>query len=147
MDTYHNEMIARVFSRVRADQPQNEKILLWLIGQELENASAYLQLSKRMRGAQAELVRQLYRQSLSDADSLKGIYALLTGSYPRIAMSAPPGGTTTALLRRCYGRKMQCCSRYESNASDGEYGKIYARLAKQAGAHCHTLLQLLGSLN
>ena len=143
MDTYHNELIARVWPRVRAEQPKDEKILLWLIGQELENASACAQLYKRSHNA---LLQQLYKQSLSNADCLKGLCALTTGSYPRLRLPPPPGGTTAAILRRCYGRSMQCCSRYEACAADDEHGNIYAGLAAQAGKHCHTLLQLLGSL-
>ena len=51
-----------------------------------------------------------------------------------------------ALLRRCYGREMQCLAKYEARSSDPEFGVVFARLAEQERRHCHMVLELLGHL-
>lgn len=148
MDTIDAVKAARVWQRVQADNPgtAREAGLMELIVREREAAATYLLLSRRFKGKQSALLRQLFEQEQAHAACLKGIYTLMTGKAPVSAASAPVLEETGAVLRRCYGNQMQCLARYEQRSADPEYGHVFARLAQQEREHCRTVLEILGSI-
>ena len=148
MDTIDPATAARVWQRVRAEESEapREAGLPELIAREWEAAATYLQLSRRFQGRQNALLRKLFTQEQAHAACLKGLYSLLTGKRPEVAGVKPVEDDPQKVLRRCYGRQMQCLARYEQRTNDPEYGHVFARLAQQEKEHCHILLELLGSL-
>lgn len=148
MDTIDPKQAARVWQRVRSDalEPTREEGLTELIAREWEAATTYLQLSRRFQGKQNALLRKLFEQEQAHMACLKGIYTLITGKRPNVAGVQPVTDDPQKVLRRCYGRQMQCLARYEQRTGDPEYGHIFARLAQQEKEHCHILLEILGSI-
>lgn len=148
MDTIDEAKAARVWQRVHGDatQPPREEGLPELIAREWEAATTYLQLSRRFQGRQNALLRKLFEQEQAHMTCLKGLYTLITGNRPKVAGVAPKNDEPQKVLRRCYGRQMQCLAGYEQRSNDPECGHIFARLAQQEREHCHILLELLGSL-
>ena len=148
MDTIDKAKEARVWERVRGDAPQTprEAGLPELIAREWEAATTYLQLSRRFQGRQNALLRKLAQQEQAHMTCLKGLYTLITGEKPKVAGVRPVEDEPQKVLRRCYGRQMQCLAQYEQRSKDPECGHIFARLAQQEREHCHILLELLGSL-
>ena len=148
MDTIDREKAARVWERVRSDAPPSpEQGLTELIAAEWTDAAVYLQLSRRFQGKDSALLRRMYEEEQAHTACLKGIYTLITGRRPTVKAVPPPQGDVEQILRRCYGREMQSLARYEARASDPEYGQVFARMAQQERAHCHSVLELLGRLN
>lgn len=147
METIDPVKAAKVWQRVRPEGGQpREQGLLALIAQEWTDAATYLQLSRRLTGKDSALLRRMYEQEQSHAACLKGIYNLLTGTHPAVrAIPTSPEDPQT-VLRRCYGREMQCLAQYEARISDPEFGQVFARLAEQERTHCHQLLEILGRL-
>lgn len=148
MDTIDKTAAQRVWGRVRGDapQPQREEGLPELIAREWEASTTYLQLSRRFQGRQNALLRKLAQQEQTHMACLKGLYTLITGNRPKVAGVPPKWDDPIKTLRSCYGRQMQCLVRYEQRTDDPECGHIFARLAEQERAHCHILLELIGSL-
>ena len=139
---------AAVWQRVHNSPPpvQNEQNLIGLIQEELTDSMIYWHLAKQFSGSQHALLRQLHQQKQSHAACLKGIYALITGNRPVIRASQPTSEPAEITLRRCYGREMRRLAQYEARTTDGEYSKIFAKLAQQAQEHCRLILELFGSL-
>jgi rubrerythrin len=148
MDTIDPATAARVWQRVRAEEPEapREEELKELIAREWEAAATYLQLSRHFQGRQNALLRKLFTQEQAHAACLKGLYSLLTGKRPAVAGVKPVEDDPMKALRRCYGRQMQCLARYEQRTNDPEYGHVFARLAQQEKEHCHILLEIIGNL-
>lgn len=149
METYDAEKAARVWQRVHAT-PQSTVDeaagLPALIAGEWADAAIYLHLSRRYQGRESKLLRKMFEEEQSHAACLKGIYTLLTGERSVTKSPVPPQESTEVILRRCYGREMQCLAQYEQRAAHREYGPVFARLAQQEREHCRILLELLGSL-
>jgi rubrerythrin len=148
MDTIDPATAAWVWQRVRAEEPEapREEGLKELIAREWEAAATYLQLSRHFQGRQNALLRKLFTQEQAHAACLKGLYSLLTGKRPAVAGVKPVEDDPMKVLRRCYGRQMQCLARYEQRTNDPEYGHVFARLAQQEKEHCHILLEIIGNL-
>lgn len=148
METIDPKKAARVWQRVQAESaaPHPEQGLLELIAQEWTDATTYLHLSRRFQGKDSAALRKMFEEEQSHTACLKGIYTLITGKRPTVQVLPPPQGDPENILRRCYGREMQCLARYEQKASDPEYGQVYARLAEQEREHCRLVLELLGNL-
>ena len=146
METMDQEKAARVWQRVRGEEENREKGLLALIAQEWTDAATYLQLSRRMTGKDSAVLRKMYEQEQSHTACLKGIYTLITGTHPVIRALPVSQSDTESVLRRCYGREMQCLAQYEARSRDPEYGQVFARLADQEREHCRLLLELLGRI-
>ena len=136
--------VARVWQRVKGESESREKGLLALIAQEWTDAATYLQLSRRLSGKDSAVLRRMYEQEQSHAACLKGIYTLITGEHPTVRTLPMEQSDTESILRRCYGREMQCLAQYEARVHDPEYGQVFARLADQERDHCRLLLELLG---
>ncbi len=148
MDTIDPAKAARVWQRVQADTPMQhpEQGLLELIAQEWTDATTYLHLSRRTQGKDSALLRRMFEEEQSHTACLKGIYTLITGKRPSVKVLPPTQDDPETILRRCYGREMQCLARYEQKAADPEYGQVFARLAEQEREHCRLVLELLGNL-
>ncbi len=148
MDTYHTDMEARVWQRVRgeATAPGPGLDLLPLLRGEQADAAAYLALSRRLQGQASVLLYHLWEEELAHAACLRGICMLTTGERPGIVPEALPQEPAETTLRRCYRREMQCAAAYEARSGDREYGPVFARLAQQELAHCQIILQVLGGM-
>ena len=138
----------RVWQRVQSTAPgtAREQGLAELIAQEWTNAATYLQLSRRIQGRSATLLRTVHQQEMANVACLKGIYTLITGGRPTVKAVPPAPKDPETALRRCYGQEMQCLAAYESRSSDPEYGSVYTRLAEQKKEHCRLVLEILGDL-
>ena len=146
MERVDPQKAARVWQRVHTENPSPEQGLLSLIAQEWADASTYLQLSRRLQGKSATVLRTLYEQEQTHLACLKGIYTLITGTHPKVASVPLPQEDIEQTLRRCYGRAMRCLAAYEARSTDPEYGPVFARLADREREHCRLLLELLGKL-
>ena len=146
MNTIDPQKAARVWQRVQGAAQPSDRELLTMISAEWTNAATYLQLSRQFQGRDSASLRKLYEQEQAHTACLKGIYTLITGTRPAVKATPLTGVDPEALLRRCYGRQMQALADYEARIDDKEYGPVFARLADQEKAHCHTILELLGSL-
>ena len=146
METLDPQKAARVWQRVHPENNTQEQGLLSLIAQEWADATTYLQLSRKLTGKPAMLLRTLFEQEQAHAACLKGIYTLIMGEAPKVAALPIPQDNPETTLRRCYGREMQCLAQYEQRSNHPEYGKVFARLAQQEQEHCRIVLEILGSL-
>ncbi len=148
MNGYDPKMAARVWQRVQKapDPAPDAAQLLTLIAQEWTDAATYLSLSRRTQGRPSAQLHRLYEEEQAHMACLKGIYTLITGSRPTVHSVKPTGEPIDLILRRCYGREMQCLAQYEARSADPEYGPIFARLAAQEREHCRLVLEILGSL-
>lgn len=148
METYDAEKAARVWQRVHAaPQPEpSTSELPALIAGEWADAATYLQLSRRYQGRESAILRRMFEEEQSHAACLKGIYTLLTGEHAVTRTPPPAQEPVEVILRRCYGREMQCLAQYEQRQSHREYGPVFARLAEQEREHCRMILELLGKL-
>ena len=148
MEKYDPQKAARVWQRVQSAQPQliDGASLLTLIKEEWQDASTYLQLSRRVQGTSKTLLFSLYQEEQTHVACLKGIYTLLTGSHASVQPKPMGKETVTNVLRRCYGREMRALAWYESRSGDPEYGQVFSRLAVQEREHCKKILELLGSV-
>jgi len=136
----------RVWQRVTGSSPAPEGSLLDLIAGEWADATTYLHLARQLGGPEGNLLRQMFQQEQAHAACLKGIYALNSGTRPSIPTPPAPKEPPQVVLRRCYGREMQCLAQYESRISDPDYGQVYAKLAAQEREHCKLILELIGKL-
>ena len=149
---FDKEMAKRVWERVQTAQPEipvlpqhHKDALQGLIVEEWQEAECY-QLLTRQIPAKQDVLQKLYQQKKAQVSCLKGIYTMVTGHNPQIHAKTPQTEPTERMLRRCYGRQMRCLAQYEARSTDPEYGPIYAKLALLNRNHCHTLLELIGSL-
>lgn len=147
MENIDPEKASRVWQRVQGGGSRDPEEFISLVAGERSDAAMYLLLSRRFRGQEAAILRQLYEQELSHAACLNGMYFLLTGNrLPASAGQPAPGENTNAALRRCYGREMQSLAAYEARSNDPQYGHIFQQLARQERCHCQRLLTLIGNL-
>lgn len=145
---YDAEKTAQIWKRVHGQPPAGPDLseLLLMITEEQSDAASFLHLSHRFQGKTSAALRQMAYQEQSHAACLKGIYTMLTGSRPNLHASSVPREPLRQLLLRCYNRQLQRLRLYQARIDDPEHGPSFARLAVQEQEHCHTLLQLMGSL-
>ena len=148
MKNYDPKTAARVWDRVQntAVPAGDSQLILNLITEEALDATAYLQLSKRLPTPQAGTVRQLAQQEQAHISCLKGIYTMITGEKAKIAPMKVTDDPPDIVLRRCYGREMRALAQYEARQNDPQYGHVFRSLARQEQEHCHKLLEILGLL-
>jgi rubrerythrin len=148
MNGYDPKLAARVWQRVQKapETAPDTAQLMSLIAQEWTDAATYLSLSRRTHGRISAQLHHLYEEEQAHIACLKGIYTLVTGTRPATRSVPPSNEPVELVLRRCYGREMQCLAQYEARSADPEYGPIFARLAAQEREHCRLVLEILGSL-
>ena len=145
---YDKEMAARVWKRVQGSQkpePPDQAGALWqMIRQVWQTAMLCGQLARQLSGEDRQRVQTMTRQMQSQLDCLKGIYALQTGKRPQVSREPMEQVAPGELLRLCYGRIMQAIARYEAQAEEPEYGRIFRDMSQQAQGHGKLLLEILG---
>ena len=148
---YDKEMASRVWKRVQGiAKPEmlDPSGQLWeLIRDIRDTVLLYSQLVRHLSGESRQRVQTMFRQTQSQLDCLRGIYALQTGSKPQISKPQTEPVNPKELLRICYGRAMQAIARYEARAEDPEFGRIFRDMAVQTQGHSKLLLELLGHKN
>lgn len=146
MDTIDQNTVDRVWQRVRgnpAPQPCSIKTLIYHKSQDI---AVYRYLAGKFTGSSRALLEQLAQQEQAQVACLKGIYKMDTGSQPDMQIPRPKAEPTDALLRRCYGRKLQNLACFTERSGESQFGVVFARLAAQEQQHCQDLMILLGSI-
>ena len=148
MDTYDPDLAARVWKRVTAatPPPAASPDLQALIEEELQDAAAYLHLSRFFGSPYNRILRQMHQQEQSHAACLKGIYRMTTGKRCTPRLPKPFWEKPALTLQRCYDRELRCATRYDISASDPRYGLTFTRMAQQEKEHSKVLLELLGKV-
>ena len=148
MNTYDPKKAQRVWDRVQGnrepEQPKPDMNLQAMIMNEWITAATYLALARQVPPREMCVLQRMAREDQGHGACLKGIYTLITGMHPTVRSLPVSQGDIETVLRRCYGREMQCLAQYEARRSDPEYGQVFARLADQEREHCRLLLELLG---
>ena len=151
MDTIDQQKAARVWQRVRenepAQKPERLDNLQELILNEWTAAATYQQLSRQLPQKEAAVLQRLSREEHGHGACLRGMYALVTGE--KCALHAQQLGKEPVerVLRRCYALEMRSLKEYEAKRDDPEYGHIFARLAEQEREHCMALLGVIGAIH
>ncbi len=147
MKNYDPKVAAQVWDRVKGANPAGDsQAILKLIEEELLDAATYQKLSRHLPPPQAAVARQLAQQEQAHAVCLKGIYTMLSGEKPALSPPSVTDDPPGIVLRRCYGREMRCLAQYEARRGDPLYGHVFRKLAQEEQAHCHRLLELLGTV-
>ncbi len=146
MEKFDAELEKRVWKRVAADETAAPISLQGLLVAEQTLAVSFLVLARQMQGKEKTMLRSLFEQEQSHAACLRGIHMVMSGQH--LAVRTPPvtPQAPEAMLRKCYGRKLQMLSEYESRINDREYGAVFAQLAQQEREQCMQLLEVLGNL-
>ncbi len=149
MEKYDAEMAKRVWQRVQGEAEPASPLpptAQALAAAEMEQAMAFLQLSRQLQGREKALVRRLYEEEKAHADTLRGIHFLMTGKRPVLRTAPAEQHTPEIALRKCCGASLRAMKAYEGRSADPEYGPVFASLARQEKDHCALLLELLGGL-
>lgn len=148
MDQINQVQAQRVWQRVRGtDQVIPEVTLSDLIAAEWEDATTYLQLSRKLSGRESTILYRMYQQEQAHCSCLKGIYTIATGKKPTLPKMTPIHGPIEQILRNSYGREMRALSAYDARSQDPEYGHVFIKLRDQEQEHCRLILELIGSLS
>ena len=138
MQQYDSEKAARVWQRVRSDEPARQDLsdLPAMAVQELTLAAFYRSLAKQ-QPAFGQYAKECQRSStlLCGIGALAGAPckpAAYTGPMPREA------------LRVCYGKTLQLLRQYEALQTHPEYGCGFRMLAEKKQAQACFLLEMVG---
>ena len=140
MEHYDSEKAARVWQRVRGEEPREG---LPLPAGEEQLAALYRSLGLLVPGA---VPGQLEQECRNHAATLRGIWALTGTPRPPTQQPAGTKSTAPALLGTCYSRTLRAIGEYERFADHPEYGCAFRILAEQKRQQACRLLSLLGSL-
>ena len=150
MENIDPAMAQRVWQRVTSAAPSEvapaSPDLQALIEAELEDAAAYLHLSRFFSDPYSRILRQMHQQEQSHAACLKGIYRMSTGRRCNPRLPRPLREKPSVTLRRCCQRELDCATQYEARSKDPVSGETFSRLAQQEREHSRFLLELLGKL-
>ena len=140
---------ARVWQRVQGEKqeaaaPPSREDLPALMMEQLQLASAYLQLARLSPGKDGAVFVRLSREAKAQAVCLKGLLTLITGQSPAIGIPQSQPSQTDAMLRRCYGQELRLWKAYEGRRGDAEYGPVFDRMAARGREHCITVMELIG---
>ncbi len=148
MDQINQVQAQRVWQRVRgSEQASPEVTLSALITAEWEDATTYLQLSKKLCGRESAILYKMFQQEQAHCSCLKGIYTIATGNKPALPKVTPVHGPIEQILRNSYGREMRAVNAYDARSQDPEYGHVFIKLRDQEQEHCRLILELIGSLS
>ena len=151
METIDPAMAQRVWQRVNATTPQEvapaSPDLQALIEAELEDAAAYLHLSRFFNPHYSRILRQMHQQEQSHAACLKGVYRMSTGKRCTPRLPRPLRERPALTLQRCCQRELDSAAQYEARVKDPVCGETFARLAQEEREHSRFLLELLGKIN
>ena len=140
MEQYDAQKAARVWQRVRGEEPRDD---LPLPGSEEQLAALYRSLGRLIPGP---VPGQLEQECMNHAATVRGIWNLI--GTPRQNAKVPEGtkSTAPALLGTCYSRTLRAIGEYERFSDHPEYGCAFRILAEQKRQQACRLLGLLGSL-
>lgn len=145
MESIDQAQATRVWQRVKGTGTLREQSLAELIRGEWEDAAVLFELSRRLRGREAQTLQRLCDQERAHARRLKGVFVMGGGEMERLERQAVEG-KTLELLRRCYGRMRQRLGDYESMSREGEFAPVYAQLAREERLSCCQVAELIGIL-
>jgi hypothetical protein len=147
MESFDSKKATRVWQRVQGGMlPSNHGSIQGLILDRMENSAAYRHLTKTLPQHQALLCSQLYRESKSQTDCLKGMCTLLTGTAGKTPLPNFRTDSVKQLPVKCYGREIRCLAEYERLSADPAYGPVFSCLIHRQREHCTALLELIGIL-
>ena len=138
-------MAARVWQRVQNTQEPGDlsaEILL-LLAEEAEDAALYRRFAKHTSKEKTVLLETIMRSNQQCTATLRGLYYLLTGSYPKAVPASP--AVSTNILQHCYGSALRRSIRYGQWCSHSEYGCAFQQLETLSRQRCLLLLQLAGT--
>ena len=138
MQNYDSEKAARVWQRVRNEEPVPVELsaLPGFAAAENELAELLRRLSRQYPAAGA-----LSTECRRHATVIRGVCAL--GGIP--CRTAPfTGEIPRELLRSCYGKTLQLLREYEARREHPEYGCAFQALAEKKRAQACLLLELAG---
>ena len=150
MERLDKELQQRVWQRVQS----REKTDLPLLEQEnlrplllalQENGAAYQNLSRQLPGKEGEKARKLWQESQRCLACLKGI-CRIRGESVKLPQLPVQKEQVQRSLMKCYHRERNLWSEWEHRSGDGEYGPVYAQLARQARDRCASVMEILGNL-
>ncbi len=150
MESIDRDLQKRVWQRVQGEpagaaQPQRrENLKLWLLLAQ-ENAAAYQQLARQMKGKQGERLRRMAQELQHGISCARGICRLRGEQVKKLPLkpsTQPPQNTLT----KCYHRELRLWEEAVRRASDPEYGPVFDKLSRQAASRCAQLTEILGEL-
>ena len=139
-----SDLEQRVWQRVRGDE--RPMSLTALAGEELGGAAAFGRMLRWAHGRDQELLQQMIREDRAHAAGLKGIHKTVTGDGMNLWTLPPAVDPPQIALRKLYGIKRKLWAEYEGRSEDPEFGRVYARLARQEAEHLGMIMEILGRL-
>ena len=143
MANYDEKMAERVWQRVRAGE-QEQLNLQGMIQEELASSATYRQLARQLGGREGEALQRMAREEQTHAECLRGIHMLTTGEVVLPKAPRPVPERPQLQLRRAYAGELKRIGAYDALAAHGEYGHVFASLARQEREHSRTILEILG---
>lgn len=147
MDKQDRHTEEQVWQRVRAcreEAPKND--LRQLQREAMDLAAVYRNLTSQLTGKPQEQVRQLYAGEKANATSLAGIGKLSRMGGENLKLWQPGKEEPQKVLERCYHRTRRCMTEYLARSAEGEFGMVFARMARREEEHCCLIAELIGHL-
>ena len=148
MEQFDEQKAARVWQRVQKKEAPEplRKDTGTLIRAASEQAVLYRNLSRALAGKPGELLREYSRRQQRATDCLRGICRLSGITPPAVPGGKPVPEPPIRLLERCCHGERRLFAEYMSRVEDPDWGRVYERMAADAGERCCGLLEILGSL-
>lgn len=157
MEHWKPEQVRRIWQRVQnhdgkppimqpfsADNTGNVCKGIWEIySGEMRDSALLLRIAQAYFGQNRMLLRRIAAEDRSHGAYLKKICTMKEQKAAASVIHPIEKGQPAVLLQRCYGRKMQRLSQYESRISDPKLGHIFQKLAQQEQTHCRILRSIL----
>lgn len=147
MDKQDRHTEEQVWQRVRAcreEAPKND--LRQLQREAMDLAAVYRNLTSQLTGKPQEQVRQLSAGEKANAASLAGIGKLSRMGGENLKLWQPGKEEPQKVLERCYHRTRRCMTEYLARSAEGEFGMVFARMARREEEHCCLIAELIGNL-
>lgn len=141
------DMEQQVWQRVLANREETPKNDLRQLQREaMELAAVYRGLLSQLTGKQREQLLQLQHGERANAAALTGIGLLSRQPREHLKIWQPGKDTPKKQLERCYHRTRRCMLEYMARSAEGEFGVVFARMARREGEHCVLIAEVLGNL-
>ena len=147
MDKQDRHTEEQVWQRVRACREEGPKNDLRQLQREaMDLAAVYRNLTSQLTGKPQEQVRQLSAGEKANAASLAGIGKLSRMGGENLKLWQPGKEEPQKVLERCYHRTRRCMTEYLARSAEGEFGMVFARMARREEEHCCLIAELIGNL-
>lgn len=146
MASFDTEKARQVWQRVqdRGVPPLHRQNPGELLGLSWIQERLYWQLGQGLPAGLAGRFRDYARQSRSWGDCLRGI-CCLADIHPRQERQRPvQPEPAREILKRALAGERQLVTEFASRTADGDWGRVYELLGKQATIRCTGLLEILG---